>query len=213
MSQAFWGFHGMDTKTLRNWVFIGCALWLAAAFAGCRNEIRTPWDNLRETEKKNTELSLQVQSLQKENEQLKQQVQTLSELDKNARLTELDTLTAIRVHRRTAIYDKNDDGTPETLVVYLQTLDSQQDQVKTAGRCVIQLWNLGKPESEAKLAEWSLTPADLQGTWGGNIFAQYYRLSLPLETLPPAGQELTVRVVFTDLLTGKVLTDQFSFTR
>jgi outer membrane murein-binding lipoprotein Lpp len=203
----------MKRNTLRNWIFIGCAVCLAAGLAGCRNVSRTPWDNLREAEEKNTELSLQVQSLQKENEQLRQQLQTLSGLDKEARLKELDTLVAIRVHRRTAIYDKNHDGTPETLVVYLQTLDSRQDQVKTAGHCVIQLWNLSKPEAEAKLAEWSLTPADLQGTWGGNIFADYYRLALPLETLPSAGQELTVRAVFTDLLTGKVLTDQFSFSR
>lgn len=192
---------------MRIWAFIGIGM-TTALVAGCRAPVRTPWDNLREAQESNTELSLQVQSLEKENEQLRRQVATLSGMEEEKRLEELNTLTAIKLHRRTGLLDKNNDGTSDTLMVYLQTLDAQQDSVKAAGRCVIQLWNLAETSGQAKLAEWTMEPADLQTLWGGTIFAQYYRIALPLADTTAVGEQLTVRAVFTDLLRGKVLSDQ-----
>lgn len=197
---------------MRCWIVFGCSLF-AMGLCGCKGPTRTPWDNLKETQQQNTELSLKVQSLQKENEQLRQQIQTLLQADNDTRLSELDTLAAIKLHKRTGLYDKDDNGTPETLVVYLQTIDSQQDQVKIPGRCTIQLWNLNNPAAETKLAQWNLTPKDLQSLWGGNIFALYYRIELPLENPPADRQDLTVRASFTDVLSGKTLSDQLVLDR
>lgn len=194
-------------------VFIAGCVWIGAVLSGCGGSDRTVWNNLDDAERENTALSLQVQQLQEENETLRRQVQTLSGLDRGARLADLDTLTAIRLHKRTDLYDTDEDGTPESLIVYLQTIDSQQDQVKAAGQCTIELWDLGRPAEQAKLAEWTLSADDLQKTWGGNIFAQYYRIVLPLNEVPSEGDSLTVKAVFTDLLTGKVLKDQLAFTR
>jgi hypothetical protein len=181
---------------------------MCAALSGCRSGDRTVWHTLEDTKRQNTEMTLQIQHLQEENRQLKQQVQTLSSLDAQTRLSDLDTLTKIRLHKRTGLYDLDENGTVESLIVYLQTIDSQQDQVKTAGQCRIELWNLNKPAEQARLAEWILTADALHKTWGGNIFSQYYRIVLPLEEVPAEGDTLTVKAVFTDLLTGKVFTDQ-----
>jgi hypothetical protein len=200
---------------VRQGVFIGC-IWFCAALSGCgggSGTDRTVWDNLEETKRQNVDLSLQVQALEEENRSLKQQVQTLTGLDSQARLEQLDTLTAIRLHKRTGLYDLNEDGTCESLIVYLQTMDLQQDQVKTAGRCTIELWDLDRPAEKAKLAEWTLSADELQKTWGGTIFSQYYRIVLPLDTAVAEGTDLTVKAAFTDLLTGKVLKDQSSFRR
>lgn len=200
---------------MRTWVFIGFMGVLAAVLTGCRGPSRTPWDNLKETQQKNTELSMRMEALEKENAQLKQQVETLSGLDKETRLQELSTLAAIKLHNRTNLYDKDQDGTPETLVVYLQTLDSQQDYVKTPGRCKIELWDLAAAAAQSKISEWTLEPADLQTRWSGNIFAQYYRIELPLDAqvvdISQTGKELTIRTAFTDLLSGKTLNAQTAF--
>ncbi|MCE5185748.1 MAG: hypothetical protein LLF76_06450 [Planctomycetaceae bacterium] len=194
---------------MRTWVFIVAAV-LTAALMGCRQPSRTPWDNLREAQQKNTELSLRVQSLEKENEQLSQQVKTLSRLDPNVRLSELDTASEIKLHRMTGLYDRNGDGKPDTLVVYLQTMDAQQDFVKAPGRCAVELWDLGAA-AESKIGTWTIEPAELQKLWGGTIFNQYYRIEIPLNKIPPTGTDLTVRAVFTELVTGKVLTSQITF--
>lgn len=194
-------------------VFIVGCMWFCAVLSGCGGSDRTVWHNLEEAKRENTQLLLQVQRLTEENQSLKQQVQTLAALDGQTRLAELDTLAEIRLHKRTDLYDTDEDGTPESLIVYLQTIDAQQDQIKTAGRCTIELWNLDKPAEQARLAEWTLTADELQKTWGGNIFSQYYRITLPLETIPAKGEQLTVKAVFTDLLTGKVFKDQITFRR
>ena len=70
---------------------------------------------------------MQVQTLESENTQLAEQVNTLSTLDAAARLEALDTLKKVRIGKRTGFYDKDKNGTNETLVVYLEPLDMAQD--------------------------------------------------------------------------------------
>ena len=151
---------------------------------------------------------MQIQALESENTQLTEQVNTLSTLDAAARLEALDTLDKIRIGKRTGFYDKDDNSTNETLVVYLEPLDMAQDFVKAIGAVKIQLWDLDAAANEAKPAEWTLEPADLHPTWGGTIFAGYYRIKLPLENFSDQKKDYTVKVTFTDYLSGKVLTDQ-----
>ena len=180
----------------------------AILLAGCSSGKKRPWDTLEDCIQANTELSMQVQALESENTQLTEQVNTLSTLDTAARLEALDTLEKIRIGKRTGFYDKDDDGTNETLVVYLEPLDTAKDFVKAVGRINIELWDLNTAEDKAKLAEWTLEPAELHKTWGGTIFAAYYRIKLPLEVAPDQQKEYTVKLTFTDYLSGKVLTDQ-----
>lgn len=181
---------------------------LATMLAGCSSGKKRPWDTLEACIQANTELSMRVQSLESENTQLTEQVNTLSTLDAAARLEALDTLEKIRLGKRTDFYDKDDNGTNETLVVYLEPLDAAQDFIKAIGKVNIQLWDLSVEGSKAKQAEWTLEPAELHPTWGGTIFAAYYRIKLPLEITPDQKKEYTLKISFTDYLTGKVLTDQ-----
>ncbi len=190
---------------------------LAAMLAGCSTGKKRPWNTLEDCIQANTELSMQVQTLESENTQLTEQVNTLSTLDAEARLKALDTLEKVRIGKRTGFYDKDKNGTKETLVVYLEPLDMAQDFIKAVGRVDIELWNLNAATDKAKLAEWTLEPAELHKTWGGTIFAGYYRLKFPVADTLSAKKnrvgtahptELTLKVSFTDYLTGKILTDQ-----
>ena len=181
---------------------------LAAMLAGCGGGKKRQWNTLEDCIRENTNLSVQIQALETENTQLTGQVNTLSTLDATTRLEALDTLEKVRIGKRTGFYDKDDNGTNETLVVYLEPLDSAQDYTKAVGKVNIQLWDLNTAEDKAKQAEWTVEPNDLQKTWGGTIFAGYYRIKLPLKITPDQQREYTVKVTFTDYLTGKVLTDQ-----
>ena len=124
------------------------------------------------------------------------------------RLSALDTLEKIRIGKYTGFYDTDENGTNESLVVYLEPLDTAQDYVKAAGTVNIELWDLNAPEDTARLEEWTVKPADLQKSWGGTIFRSYYRIQLPLKITADKQKEYTLKATFTDYLSGTVRTDQ-----
>lgn len=187
---------------------------LAVMLTGCGGG-REPflWNDMDRLKAENRELAMQVEQLKAQTDQLRAQVETLSGLDGDARLQELDTLVTIRLGKRTGLYDLDMDGTNETLTVYVEPLDRSQDYVKAVGRVEIELWNLDAPPAEARLADWTLAPDEIQKHWGSTFFANYYRLTFPVaEILSGQEKKLTVKVTFTDFLSGKVLRDQTTIT-
>lgn len=193
---------------MKRWIDIFILIALAGILVGCGRSTQRPWKTLKDCAQKNTDLSMQIQALESENTQLAEQVNTLSALDPAARLEALDTLEKIRIGKRTGFYDKDNDSANETLVVYLEPLDAAQDFIKAVGKVNVQLWDLNAAEDKAKLGEWTIEPAELHPTWGGTIFTGYYRIKLPLETIPDQQKDYTLKITFTDYLSGKVLTDQ-----
>ena len=186
-----------------------CVGLLTIALTGCNESQSRQWDTVKQLEQEKTEQAMRADALAKENETLRQQVETLSALDKDTRLNQLDTLVKINLGKRTALYDKNNDRRNDALLVYLEPIDAQQDYVKAVGTVEVELWNLSNPADQAKLTEWLLEPAELQKHWAGNVFSAYYRLPLDLDgAVKGTERELTVKVTFTDLLSGKVLTAQ-----
>ena len=181
----------------------------AALLAGGGGGESPLWGSLDALKAENTELKLRVQSLQAQNDQLNEQVDTLSGLDKNVRMKDLDTLDKIQIGRHTGLYDLDKNGTNEVLAVYVEPLDMTQDYIKAIGHIEVELWDLDAPAAKAKLADWSLAPKDIETLWGGTIFTSYYRLQFPVAGIL-SGQEknLTVKVTFTDFLSGKILSDQ-----
>lgn len=200
---------------MKRWIAHFISIILIAILAGCGGGSgpKRPWDTLAECEQENTELSLQVQRLQEQTGRLTEQVATLSALDKNTRQAALDTLDKIRIGKHSGIYDKDENGTKETLVVYLKVLDKEQDYIKAPGRCVVELCDLTAPEGEVKVKRFVCAPSYLSQNWGGTIFHSYYRIvrkddDLEDYLLLKKPKELTLKVTFTDYYTGNVLTDQ-----
>lgn len=186
-----------------------CVGLLTFTLTGCNEPQSRQWDQIKQLEQEKLELAMRADALTQENESLRQQVDTLTGLDKDTRLSQLDTLAAIKLGKRTGLYDKNSDRKKDSLLVYLETMDRQQDCIKAIGTAQIELWNLSNPAAQAKLSDWVLEPAELQKHWAGNVFSAYYRLPLDLDgAVTGAEKELTVKVTFTDLLSGKVLTAQ-----
>jgi outer membrane murein-binding lipoprotein Lpp len=180
---------------------------------GCGGKPNEPlWDQISTLNEERNNLSSQVEQLQTENRQLKEENKTLLAIKAKHHQDAMDRLDRIAIRKRSGLYDKDKDGRPETLIVYLETVDKAQDRIKAPGEVEAELWDLGRPAEQALLGRWTVTPAALKTLWSATTMTNYYRLSFEAgDWLSGGEKELTVRVKFTDTLTGKILRDQYAF--
>lgn len=192
---------------LKTFVFQIC---LILGIAGCDNGGRNVlWDQLDQLGKEKTDLKLQVQQLEEENKGLTEQIDTISNIDKNTRLSAMPELSRLEIGKRTGIFDKNNDGKLESLIVYIRPIDTSGDPVKTPGSCHIQLWDLNSAPADALLSEWQVEPTVLKDLWAGTIMTDYFRLTFDIsDLLTTPRKELTVKVTFVDYVRGKVFREQ-----
>lgn len=203
-----WPWRKQEKRRMKTWMLI-VVIVTAGFLPGCAGPTEQPWDTLEDCHKENTALKLRIDSLMAENTQLTEQVQTLSTLDRQTRLGTLATLESIRIGKRSGLYDNDDNGIKETLIVYLETVDTVQDHIKAVGECTVELWNLNTASQQALLKRWTIGPSDLHGVWGGNIFNAYFRLAFDISDLSVDNTgEMTMKAEFTDYLSGKVVRDQ-----
>jgi len=192
-------------------------LFLSAAFlflfAGCgpdqqayQSQLQDKIDSLK---LQNMELNQHVEQLQKQNEQLRRQNKTLAGLDPQFRYENLYDLQAVNIHNYTNLYDKDDNGSFEKLIVYVQPMDTRGDIVKAAGTVEVELWDLNQDQANAQIGQWQILPDQLQQLWFSSIASTNYRLTFDLdEPIDDYDQPLTVNVAFTDHLTGKTFQQQ-----
>ncbi len=190
---------------------------VVAALAGCvlvlgcdRGVEKSLFDQVKLLSEEKTELKLEVEKLQGANEELTKQVETLLALGPEVRLEVLGRLESIEISGRSGLYDKDkdEDGTKESLVVYVRTIDDAGDAIKAVGSVEVQLWDL-EAENDARLAQWQIRPEELKRLWSSTVMTSYYRLTFDVsELLRNNENELTVKVTFTDYITGNILRKQ-----
>jgi len=156
----------------------------------------------------NQQLQKQVEQVKGENEELKSQVQTLSGVPEQVKGENLYHLQKIKIGRYTNLYDKDKDGKKEKLIVYIQPIDQDGDIIKAAGDVDVQLWNLSKEQDQALLGQWHAGPDQLKKLWFAALMT-HYRLTFDVaDKVNEFKEPLTVKVTFTDYLTGKVFKEQ-----
>ena len=186
---------------------LGCLL---AAVAGCESTgTRIPLTKqLRILKQENAQLQNQAEQSAAETEQLKKQVQTLSGLPQD-KLENLYDIQKIKITRYTGFYDKDDDGSKEELIVYIQPLDEDGDIVKAAGSVDVQLWDLNRENGQALLGQWHVGPEELKKNWFATLITINYRLTFDVSAqIKGLEGPLTVKVTFTDYLSGRVFNEQ-----
>jgi hypothetical protein len=187
------------------------SLIAAVWFAGCSpSPSQTAlWQQLHDLQAAKNELETKTERLEQENRQLLEQCSALSALNPELRLSALDRLMQIRLAKGTALTDENRDGSPDTLRIHLEPVDQAGDVIKAPGQVHVSLWLLDVSAQEHLLADWTVSAEELKAKWGRSFLGVYYRLMWNVESiLPPNAEELTVKVEFTDYLTGKVLRTQ-----
>jgi hypothetical protein len=165
-------------------------------------------EQVLELRREKAELQERVGQLNSENHRLKEQVEVLSDLPEG-RLENLSHVQKIEIGGYTGFYDKNKDGKKEKLIVYVKPRDEQGDIIKATGAIDVQLWDLNKEQDQALLGEWHTTPDELKKLWFATLLTNNYRLMFDApEQLGEPKESLTVKVTFTDYLTGKVFEEQ-----
>ena len=178
--------------------------------AGCQrhNQSNPLLIKIEQLTKEKTRLQEDLTQSNSEKEQLKKQIRALSGLPKDVRLDSLYRLQRVKIHRYTDLLDEDKDGKMEKLVVYLQPIDDQGDVIKAAGAVNVQLWNLNQASGEALLGQWSIEVDELKKRWI-TFLVTNFRLTFDLaEKIERFERPLTVKVTFTDYLSGKVFNEQ-----
>lgn len=186
-----------------------CGLALAV-ITGCESPPLTK--QLINLKEENRQLQSRVAQADEQNQQLKQQVQMLGKLPPDIRLESLYNVQKIKVTRYTNLYDVDGDGRNEKLIVYIQPIDEEGDIVKASGAVDVQLWNLDKKDGDAMLRKWHVEPPELKKSWFATLLTINYRLPFDVADIVTGDEKaLTIKVAFTDYLTGKVLQEQRTF--
>ena len=187
-----------------------CSCALMHFVGGCESSNRKiPLaEQVRTLRQEKKQLTRQLKQSRTKAEQLKKQAQVLSGLPED-KLENLYDLQKIKITRYTDFYDKDKDGKKEKLIVYVQPIDEEGDIVKATGAVDVQLWDLNKKDGQALLGQWHVKPDELKKLWLVTLITTNYRLTFDVaDKIGDAEETLTVRVTFTDYLSGKVFKEQ-----
>ena len=166
-------------------------------------------ERIIQLQKERLELRGQIARLEQQTERLQGQVETLVGLPQDVEKSYLSRLKQVKLSKYTGLYDQSGDKVADTLRVYLKPVDEDGDIVKAAGLVNVQLWNLEDSTRAAKVGQWRVEPPALREMWRASLLTINYRLEFEL---PPAAMalasSLTVKVEFTEMLSGKVFAHQ-----
>jgi cell division protein FtsB len=195
-------------RVSRALLLCSCALMHFAAGCDTSNRQALLAEQIEQLTEQNTQLTRQIEQSESESDQLRKQVQVLSALPQEVRLDNLYELQRIKIGRLTGMSDKDEDGKVESLIVYVQPIDEEGDIIKASGVVDVQLWDLNNANGEALLGQWHVEPDELKRLWVAFVVLNY-RLTLDVaDKIKDFKEPLTVKVTFTDYLTGKVFKEQ-----
>ncbi len=201
----------MRWATVAYGLVVGGLAVLSVAGCGIGSERKDPYQiKAQQIAQEKTELMRDLQQVRAENEQLAQQIKALSVFPEDKPINPYE-IERINVVRYTNFYDKDNDGKREKLIVYVQPIDVEGDAVKAAGTMDVQLWNLNNLNGQAMLGQWEVDPNGLRRMWFDTLVSANYRLTFDApEELDVLVEPLTVKVTFTDYLTGEIFRDQYA---
>jgi len=179
---------------------------------GCENanSIRTPLvEQIGNLTEQKTQLEKQLEQSKAENKQLTKQMHVLSGLPEEVKGENLYHLQKIEIGKYTGFFDKDEDGQKEKLIVYIKPIDEEGDIIKASGTVDVQLWDLNSSEAnQALLGQWHVEPDELKKLWIAFLVTNYKLIFDIADKVQSFDEPLTVKVTFTDYLTGKVFKEQ-----
>jgi hypothetical protein len=200
----------------RSSLFVVCSSLFVLVFAaGCESTGNgakgkaTVSQQIEQLSKEKAELESRLEQADKENDGLKKQMEALASLPGDKKAESIYSLKAVKIGRYTNLYDEDKNGTKETLIVYVQPVDETGDVIKAAGAVDVELWDLNKPSAEALVSQWSVAPNELRKLWVDSIALTGYRLTYGAGgKVEKFDSPLTVKVTFTDYLSGRTFNEQ-----
>jgi hypothetical protein len=164
-----------------------------------------------ELEQRNLQLRNELLEVKSERNQLKERINVLTSLGGKVTAKDVYDLQSIRIGRYSGFYDRDNDGKKETLIIYVQPVDVNGDVVKAIGDVEIELWDLNA-KKEPMIKQWKVGPEELSKSWY-SVLTSNYRLIFDAATIAAETKgDLTIRVKFTDHLSGVVFKTQYAIT-
>ena len=203
--------EGAKPKLIRYIRQLCLSLFLLIFSIGCENSSQnTLQKQIQTLRAEKLKLKNQFELTRDQNKKLQDQLQVLSGLPPEVKGQKVYDLQKIKITRYTNFYDRDKDGKKEKLIVYLQPIDETGDIIKATGSVDIQLWDLNKnKDQQALLCKWHVKADELKNMWFATLITINYRLPFDIsETVVNFDEPLTVKVTFTDYLTGKVFKEQ-----
>lgn len=195
-------------RPLKAGTFFSAIIRLAPAallLVGCiQPPTEDPAIQLRLCREENTKLKSDIRDRQMELLARQKQIQTLQGLGEK-RMENLFHVTGITLGKYTAGVDLDDKPGQDGIRVYLTPIDRDGHAIKAAGAVKIQLFDLAAKEN--LVSEYDFPVEKISERWAAGFMTYHYRFDCPWPA-PPEHDEITVRVEFTDYLTGKTFTAQ-----
>ena len=182
---------------------------LTTCLAGCFDDpekIRLKKD-LQIAQVQTQKLTGQVEKLTAQNTSQKQQIKNLQALGPK-RLDKLFTVEKIELGRSGGIDTDKKPG-HDAVVVFLKPIDADGSTLKAPGDVKIQLFDLAESKKKNLFAEFVFSVDEARKHFTAGLMFYQYRFTCPWpDDKLPAHADLTLRVEFTDYLTGKTHTAQ-----
>jgi hypothetical protein len=166
--------------------------------------------------KANIELRKELQATQQQNADLKLQhesdLATISSLKERQNV--VATLPEDRVGKlfttHGIVFSRLTTADQKMLKVYVTPTDDQAQRLKAAGAIVVEAFDLARPDNQ-RIGEWQFTTEEAKSKWNGEMMLYAYVLECPWQNAP-GSSNVTVKVTFTDELTGRAFTAQRQLT-
>ena len=189
------------------WTVLFCLTFL---LIGCQQHDETAElkEKIQLLEQEKQSITAQLRASNAAQTDLNKRIDVLSGLENSQQVKNLYNIEKVEITRYTNLYDRNDDGRKEKFICYIRPVDSRGDSIKVIGALQIELWDLDLKTEDAMIGQWQIEGDELQKKWFSSFLGDHYRLTFDLGETDYAGRELTVKMSFTDHITGKVYKDQ-----
>ena len=184
-------------------------IWLLAATlaVGC-NGRKIPDEPQIDWEEENALLRQTISEQQMQIDTQRRQIAQLRGLPTD-NLDYLVQVERIEFGRFTQAYDQDEDGFDDGINVYLVTRDQEGDRIKTVGQVNIELWDLEAAPGDRQLGQWDFELDEILDYWLRGPFTDHFKFELAWpQGNSPRHPNLTIKLKFTETLTGKVFEQQ-----
>ncbi len=123
------------------------------------------------------------------------------------RLSELFTVSAVRVTSDTAVAHLKNSHSLNGFRVFVRTLMPGNLVLPATGTFTIEAFDLGIAHGSQRIGQWVFTPRQSKQLWYGNFGLNEFCFNCPWKK-PPVNHSITFHLTFKDALPGLVFTDQ-----
>lgn len=185
-------------------MLLPCACISGEEYARCQRELITSQGEVRKLQE---QLTARDQTI----DLLKAQAAEVREVDPK----DYDLLIVpvrVELERQSGGFNADDTPGDDGLILYVQTFDRNNDAIKAAGWIRVTLLDLANPQERMVLGEYTFDARKTRELWYGKMWTHHFTVHCPwFPGQTPAHDEITARVEFTDLLTGRKLTTQAAY--